>query len=334
MKTRVCKFVSFHNSNNTNMKYQNTINYKNQKGLSLIELMISMVVGLFLLAGVVTNFLSTKDSDRYREAISEMDANAAYAMKVLRQTITHTGYASTNNVMIDKPFLSKNDPDVVPSTCATANRLNQINKRKTKDAGVRDFLTVIYLSDNPCKNGAASCSASTSLNINEDALVYTDCTGGGARRVARDVSCSTDPNLGIDPREEAKIYNTFRVNGATTGTLMCHGSRGGGQPVVDNVFALQFLYGVKDEGTNSMAYRTATEVDLSDRWGQVRSVQVGLLMRSSDANLLKKANPTFKYKVLDREVVIPKARRKHIYRLYTSTINLENLNKEPLGQGT
>ena len=313
---------------------ENQMNKKNQQGVSLIELMISMVVGLFLLAGVVTNFVSTNDSDRYREAVSEMDANAAYAMRILRQSITHAGYGSTNNVIIDKPFFTKKDPEIPVSSCATSNRLKQINDRRTQDKGVRDFITTIFLADNPCKNGATSCEADDSPNINENALVFTDCSGGGARRVARDVACSTDSVTGLSNPAEAKIYNTFRVNGSKDGTLMCHGSRGGGQPIVDNVFALQFLYGVRDEGTNSTAYRTATEVENSDRWGQVRSVQVGMLLRSSDKNLLKNPITDYKYKVLDREVVIPKAQRKRIYRLYTSTINLENLNKQPLGQGT
>ena len=35
-----------------------------------------MVVGLFLLAGVVTNFIGTKDADVKRDAVGEMDANA------------------------------------------------------------------------------------------------------------------------------------------------------------------------------------------------------------------------------------------------------------------
>ncbi len=316
------------------MKIKNLTTVKNQLGVSLIELMISMVVGLFLLAGVVTNFISTKDNDRYREAVSEMDANAAYAMKILRQNITHAGYGSVNNISIDKPFFTKSDAEISVSSCSTANRISQINQRRTDDSGVRDFITVIYLSDNPCKNGAVSCQADDSPNINDDALVFTDCSGGGARRVARDVSCSTDPVLGLTVPSDAKIYNTFRVTGSANGTLMCHGSRGGGQPVVDNVHAIQFLYGVRDEGTNSTAYRTATDVENSDRWGQVRSVQVGMLLRSSDQNLLKQNAEKFKYKVLDREVVIPRAQRKRLYRLYTSTINLENLNKEPLGEGT
>ena len=312
-------------------KYLNTIN--NQRGLSLIELMISMVVGLFLLAGVVTNFVSTSNSDRVRDAVSEMDANAAYAMKTLRQTITHAGYGSTNNIRIDKPFFSASDPVITASTCATSGRISKINDKRTQDYGNKDYLTVIYLADNPCKNNAASCTADNSANINEDALVFTDCSGGGADRKAVDVACSTDPSKGLSDPTQAKIYNTFRVKNSDR-TLMCHGSRGGGQPVVDNVHAIQFRYGVRDEGTRSTAYRTATQIEDADQWGQVRSVQVGLLMRSSSKNLMKVTSNTFKYKVLDKEVVIPSAQRRRLFRLYTSTINLENLNKEPLGEGT
>ena len=46
-----------------NLQSKKILRLKSQSGLSLIELMISMVVGLFLLAGVVTNFISTTDAD-------------------------------------------------------------------------------------------------------------------------------------------------------------------------------------------------------------------------------------------------------------------------------
>lgn len=316
------------------MKIKQPIIKKHQQGLSLIELMISMTVGLFLLAGIVTSFVSTQDNDRVRDAVSEMDANAAYALRTLRQTITHTGYGSTtNNISFDKPFLSERDSDITSNTCiGGANGVAKINEFKTKDAESIDAITVIYMADNPCANGAASCASDTSPNINDKALLYTDCSGGGSRRVARDVSCSTDSALG-NPAQ-AQIYNTFSVVANDERTMMCHGSRGGTQSIVDNVHAMQFLYGVRDEGTNSTAYRTADEVDASDRWGQVVSVKVGLLMRSSAQFLLKQDITDITFKVLDQDVEIPEADRRRLFRLYTSTINLENLNKEPLGQDT
>jgi len=67
----------------------------------LIELLISVVVGLFLLAGVVSNFISTQNADVKRDAISEMDANAAEAFRVLRQAISHAGYKSIENVTLE-----------------------------------------------------------------------------------------------------------------------------------------------------------------------------------------------------------------------------------------
>jgi len=79
--------------------YMNMSNLSKQKGLSLIELMISLVVGLFLIAGLITSFITTKNSDRTRNAVSEMDANASFIFETMRKSISHAGYVSIDPVI-------------------------------------------------------------------------------------------------------------------------------------------------------------------------------------------------------------------------------------------
>ena len=43
-----------------NEKVNSGNNHKKQSGLSLIELLVAMVIGLFLLAGITTSYLSSK----------------------------------------------------------------------------------------------------------------------------------------------------------------------------------------------------------------------------------------------------------------------------------
>lgn len=84
--------------------------HQSGSGVSLVELMISMVVGLFLLAGVVTNFIGTKDADRTRDAVSEMDANASAAFSILRPVIAHAGYPlmrSSQQYLLKTPSTKK-----------------------------------------------------------------------------------------------------------------------------------------------------------------------------------------------------------------------------------
>ncbi len=312
-------------------------NPRNQRGLSLIELMISMVVGLFLLAGVVTNFISTKDADRSRDAISEMDANAQVIFNVMRQAITHAGYRSieVTHLENDKAFYTEGDPNVNNLACRNGSNRDSLPVSAnwaTSDTAASDTLAVISLADNPCNTGFANCEAA---NFNPDALVYYDCTGGGMTRDADTVACSTDPNLGIDPPQQAKIYSSFRLtrnvlDQQTDRTLSCVGNRSVASEVIaGNVEAVQYLYGVNHHDVNNLAadriiFRDADAVRANNEWSLVKSVQVGLLMRSSHPFVLKSNSTKTNYTLLNERVNIDSSDLRRLFRVYTSTFNLEN----------
>ncbi|QEW05257.1 PilW family protein [Nitrincola iocasae] len=63
-----------------------------QSGLSLIELMISMVLGLLILAGVIQVFASTQQAYRTQEAMSRIQESGRYATEVLSRNIRQAGY--------------------------------------------------------------------------------------------------------------------------------------------------------------------------------------------------------------------------------------------------
>ena len=300
--------------------------FNNQQGMSLVELLISMVVGLFLLAGVVSNFISNQTADVKRDAVSEMDANAAEAFRVLRGTIAHAGYRSIENSRLenDLAFYYENKTVASVSCAGGINRDRfpvKANKR-TRDGSRKDFLTVISLADNPLDSLG---------NVNPNALVYTDCTGGGAQRDARAVACSTDPTVGMSNPSDAKIYNSFwlrtNVASAEDRTLYCGGNRANAQPIVKDVESIQYLYGVKNDD-GDVTFRTATQVSNSNpnQWPMVASVQVGLLMRSSHQFVLDAPSTKKNYYLLDKKITIAAGDLRRLFRIYTTTINIENQN--------
>ena len=306
----------------------NLITNKKQTGMSLVELLISMVVGLFLLAGVVGNFISNKTADVKRDAVSEMDANAAEALRVLRGAIAHAGYRSIENTRLeDDTAFFTGTTNVANEACRGGiNRdTSQVKANKrTRDGSNKDFLTVISLADNPLDSAG---------NPNPNALVYSDCTGGGATRDAQAVACSTDPNVGMPDPMQAKIYNSFWLRRNTSSsedrTLYCSGNRSNAQPIVKDVESIQYLYGVKN-ATGGTTFRNATQVTNADQWPLVASVQVGLLMRSSNQFVLDEKSGKKTYYVLDRKVTIADSDLRRLFRIYTTTINLENQNEGEL----
>lgn len=66
-----------------------------QRGISVIELMVSMVLGLLIMATVLTVFLSSKQSYRLDSQMSSEDADGQFVMGYLSNLIRLSGYRST-----------------------------------------------------------------------------------------------------------------------------------------------------------------------------------------------------------------------------------------------
>ncbi|MFN3785266.1 MAG: PilW family protein, partial [Thiothrix sp.] len=77
------------------MRYRQT-----QRGLSLIELMIAMVVSLVLIAGVGTVYISSKRNYQARDQLSLMDESARIALTALSKHLEHAGYATPTKLPI------------------------------------------------------------------------------------------------------------------------------------------------------------------------------------------------------------------------------------------
>lgn len=70
-----------------------------QQGFSLVELMISLVLGLLLSAGVVTVFLSSKKTYQTQDAVSQIQENARFAEEFIARDTRMAGYSGCSNEM-------------------------------------------------------------------------------------------------------------------------------------------------------------------------------------------------------------------------------------------
>ncbi len=64
-----------------------------QKGFTLVEIMVALAIGLFLTAGALQIFITTKGSNRIQENLSRMQENARFAMHFLTEDIRQAGFA-------------------------------------------------------------------------------------------------------------------------------------------------------------------------------------------------------------------------------------------------
>ena len=81
-----------------------------QQGLSLVELLIALVLGLVLMSGVIQVFITTKQAYNLNEEMTWIQENARFSMGFLSEDLRMAGYygcASRSNSVANV----LNDPD-------------------------------------------------------------------------------------------------------------------------------------------------------------------------------------------------------------------------------
>ncbi len=63
-----------------------------QRGLSIVELMVSLTIGLFLVAGISYVYIGSKDSYRLQNAVAQVQENGRLALETLSKDIRMAGY--------------------------------------------------------------------------------------------------------------------------------------------------------------------------------------------------------------------------------------------------
>ncbi|TXH69562.1 MAG: prepilin-type N-terminal cleavage/methylation domain-containing protein [Thiothrix sp.] len=68
-----------------------------QRGFNLIELMIGMVIGLFIMAGVINLFLSNRQTFQSNQGIFQIQESMRMAFEILSRDLRHTGFTPCGN---------------------------------------------------------------------------------------------------------------------------------------------------------------------------------------------------------------------------------------------
>ncbi|MCW8929260.1 MAG: prepilin-type N-terminal cleavage/methylation domain-containing protein [Gammaproteobacteria bacterium] len=89
---------------------------KKQSGLSLIEIMVALVIGAILIAGIAQIYVSNKQAYRLQESVSYINNNARFALFFLQDAVTAAGYKG-NPAEADKDAF----PAITMAGCANFN---------------------------------------------------------------------------------------------------------------------------------------------------------------------------------------------------------------------
>ncbi len=288
-----------------------------QSGISLIEIMLALLIGLFLLGGLIQMFISSKQTYKVQDAMSRLQENGRFAMDFLIRDIRSAGaWGCFSNTVKVVPLLNKgtalfdsyatgiegeentsSNKDVLPNT----DTLTLRNSVVLLDANGADVVI-----QNIPSSTAADLKVSANSGIEKgDILFVSDCGVGNLFQVT-DISSSKDQdNLvhntgntekpGNASKEFSKLYGTdARLYKASFVTYQIRTGEGGqpslfktenaktAQELIEGVENMQILYGVDSDGNGvPNRYVTANNANMS----QVVSLQISLLVRSLEDNL-------------------------------------------------
>ena len=284
---------------------------RDAKGFSLIELMISITIGLIMMVAVFSAYLGASTAGRVTEAQGRMNEDAQTALSVLTQQLRMAGNNPTQPDRTDK---SRRNPAYNPYDTATF--VNAPASASPSSFSIRgcgrnfsNITSATRLDALVCPNGNGYAANSIAVSYEADIFNSAPTTLGapadclGAALTPTQVTFPAEDPSGPYFYSVAENRFYIDVSKANVPSLYCQGNgqNGTAQPLVENIEDLQFTYGVVKASTAAenietasiSGYLRADEVttnpalaalpDDSARWAKVVAVRICVLVRSEAA---------------------------------------------------
>jgi Tfp pilus assembly protein PilW len=311
---------------------------KQQRGATLIELMISMVLSLGLIAGISSLFLQMQKSNKIQNALGSMADESSYVQEVLQKEIRRTGglrERSDRNGSRDKVFLG------TPVDNAHQNMLGSVvdywqGQYILGDPGspANDELVIRYqlLDDQDLggadpSNGNSPCTQHVLLDAGEDPATTVHVVTV-AFKLNGGLICSAQRET-VDVTAGASGVASC-VKNCTSATNFTPDANIATVSLVSNVAKLAVSYGIDSDATadnaanyyvpaNTVATLVFPGVTAGNAWQRVVSVRLSLVMQSAEDHLTDTIVP---YE-FNGATITPTDHR--LYRVFTTTIALRNI---------
>ncbi len=294
------------------------------RGVTLIELMISLVIGIVVIGAVLISYIGSGQTNRRQAAYAEMNENAQIALSILRSDLLLAGYAQSMRVTTNPVTFVKTLGKTFATPPILGCGLGFVDASTTGDAACAatgtgtPAIEISYEAD-------LTNSVPTSGNF------PSDCLGNSLQYVAQ------TSTIGANTVTYYETHNRYYL--ATTGTgsaarteLHCAsaaktsgGAAIAGQPLVDNVEAMQIWYGEAGAaGSRQIVRYVAAAPAVVIDWQNIISVRICLLMRSSEPVLSGEDTALGLDKYLDCNSTEQTSADRYVRRAYFLTTTLRN----------
>ncbi len=297
-----------------------------ESGLTIVEILVALVLGLFLTTGILSVYLGSKQTYRAMEAVSRSQEDGRYAFDLLGRTVRMAGFIGCTR--LGDSNLNINDQSGIdqPDEFGQDTFIRgEDDLGSGEDVGGRQ---VTEDTDTITIRGGAGSSSLVRSNVDPSAgvavRVYRNADGWVAGDVLMISDCSNVdifPTTRVNPVQagvnirhnevsltSSHIYlkdaadvmsyidTTYFISGcenpeddAPPCLALWRFERGRGllEEVLEGIHDMQILYGVGTGGAPGLdRYQTAAEVTASSNWGRVVAVRIALLLVSAEDNLV------------------------------------------------
>jgi type IV pilus assembly protein PilW len=283
-----------------------------QRGFSLVELMISLVLGGLIIAAVGTVYLGSRQSFRTQDAVARMQEGARYAFETVSVDLRQVGFgcASVNTDPVDatwynnlfkQPLLGYESgaglPGSVTGAIANTDALMALRADKSRESQLATATST------KTPHGLSAGGLAVISEVYSDATVYTASAASGTNitlNAASALPCKpgapvvATANFMLLPLSGHIYYLKNNAAGEPSlyrETLLANGTTEA-QELVEGVENMQITYGedtsqvsvadCPDDGCSADVYVAA---DAVTNWNRVVSVRLTLTMRSAETSV-------------------------------------------------
>ncbi len=141
--------------------YRYTYTQRQQRGFTLIEILVAITIGLLMMAGILQISEASKESSRLQRNMGFVQENIRTAMVLLGRDIRQAGYYEDDNpaariLTAPSPLVGASAPTTVTTAAITADGGGAFN----------DQITVTYESNTDCLGQATPVVGGNSFAIN------------------------------------------------------------------------------------------------------------------------------------------------------------------------
>lgn len=316
------------------------IRHRPELGFSLIEMMISIVIGLMIVAALVGVLVSNSASTKTNDRTAELQSNGRYALDHLRRELRHADYRGYTWMAPNASALTISNECL--GTGATAgsfvNNLSQ-GTWGTNDSnpyaanclssGYRrgDVLVVRRVADTALVSPTALVSGEIYFR---STFIKGEMFQAGAGAIAgTGAPNNTDGSVFGDPLADFLVheYVYYIGNDATVPALRRLTLRGGtmaDEMVVSGIEQMQVQYGLTPVTSNTTQFYNADQIASATAWEDVSSVRIWLLARNTKPENGYTNTNTYAMGDVTYDPVDDGFRR----QLFTTVVQLRNFHTE------